>query len=63
MKKVRIEYKNGRPTVEFTTDKVFYHTQYGLREIGYLREDEKRKRWYPIDGRDYENTEVIIEEV
>lgn len=63
MKRVRIEYTNGRPTIEFTTDRIFYHTQYGLKEIGYLQEGAKRKTWIPISGRDYENTIVTIEEV
>ena len=62
MKRIKIEYTNGRPAIEFTTDKVFYHTQYGLREIGYQRDGEKRRTWYPIGGRDYEGTTVTIEE-
>lgn len=63
MKRVRIEYTNGRPTIEFTTDYIFYHTQYGLKEIGYQQEGAKRKTWHPIGGMDYENTSVTIEEV
>lgn len=70
MIKVRIIYNGAqayRKPIEFTTDKVFYHTQYGLREIGYLPEGSKRKTWHPIGGKldetnDYSETELWIED-
>lgn len=68
MKKVTITYKGVqefRGTVTFVTDKVFYHKSYGYKEIGYLPEGSKRKKWFPIDGKldevnDYTETEVEI---
>lgn len=68
MKKVTIEYKTGRKR-EFTTDQVFYKTQWGwLYEIGYYQEGAKRKTWLPIGGKrdennDYSGIKVTITEV
>lgn len=68
--KVTINYKGAqalRGSISFETDKVFYKTAYGIKEIGYLPEGSKRKTWHPIAGKldetnDYSDTEVIIED-
>lgn len=64
---VVIQYKTGAK-IEFTTDRVFYKTEWGwLNEIGYLPAGKKRKTWLPIGGKrdesnDYSETMVTITE-
>jgi hypothetical protein len=71
MKKITIIYKGAqefRKNIEIITDKVYYGTHYGFKEIGYYKEGAKRKTWHPIGGKidetnDYSETELIIEDI
>ena len=67
MKRVVIEYKDSK--VEFKAKEVFYKTEFGwLKEIGYLPEGKRQRKWYPIGGyrdenNDYTAVQLTIEEV